>query len=807
MFFSFLGKTVCRFWWLFLLGWGLILLVTHLLAPPWDKIAQDREFAFLPADAPSQKAAEIYQKAFPADRLTSNIVLVLADRRPGQLQNDLQFIQDVLAPGLRKVAEAEGGLADEAPPPDEPLFDDEPARPAKAGKKSIIASIHTPNAPGVGALLVSEDRREMLVVVEMTTEFLSADNWPTIDRIQDMLREMRAGGKIPARLNITLTGSAVVGRDHTKAELQSVKMTETLTIVFVVVLLLAIYRAPLLALIPLVTVALSVKVALNILAILGAAGYIRLFQGIQIYVIILAYGAGVDYCLFLTARYKEELDNGRSGDNASCAAVSHVGAAVTASAATVICGIAMMLFARFGKFRDAGFAIPLSIALVLLAALTFSPSLLRLAGRWAFWPRHLPRRGDAGAARRFYHEGGLDWVWEKIGAVLLRRPGAVWAATVAVMTPAVVVAALFYNQLSYDLIGTLPADVPSVIGTQQLAEHFPAGLMGPTTVLLVDPGVNFASKEGREIVARVTGRLKERREELALADVRSLTAPLGITPAGAHPLASLSDIPLEVRREAAARGAEQHYLTDMGGRKKIGTRLELVMEHSPFSHRSVDDLQKVEQAVREALPAGVRGGAKLYFVGTTASVRDLADVTRQDRTRIDVLVVASVFVVLVLLLRRLWLPVYLLLSVLFSYYVTLGVTFAVFYLLDPHGFTGIDWKVAVFLFTILIAVGEDYNIFLITRIHEEDAHRGPLEAVTHALAKTGPIISSCGVIMAGTFASLLAGSLLEMKQLGFALVFGVLLDTFVVRPVLLPAFLILLRRNRPAAGEGVRAAR
>ncbi|TMQ30740.1 MAG: hypothetical protein E6K70_23720, partial [Planctomycetota bacterium] len=153
----------------------------------------------------------------------------------------------------------------------------------------------------------------------------------------------------------------VVGRDHTRAQRDSARATEVLTIILVIALLVIIYRAPLLALIPLATVYVAVQLSLNVLAIMARGGWITLFRGIEIYITILAYGAGVDYCLFLTARYKEELDRFHPAD-AVARAVQGVGAALVASAATVICGIAMMMFAEFGKFRQAGFVIPLSLA-------------------------------------------------------------------------------------------------------------------------------------------------------------------------------------------------------------------------------------------------------------------------------------------------------------------------------------------------------------------------------------------------------------------------------------------------------------
>jgi putative drug exporter of the RND superfamily len=804
MVFRFIGWMVRRAWLLLLAGWLVVLFVSGHAAPPWDQVARDREFAFLPDNVPSRQAEAVYAKAFPDDPLTSNIVLVLyrADQAGQSLDKDLKFIEDSLEPGLRKIADEEGGLASEPAPSNEPLFSNEDEPPPPPARRSIIERILSPNRPGNQAFLVSPDRRALLVVVELTTEFLSATNWPVIDKVDNLTRQLQADGKVPEGLNISMTGSAVVGRDHAVAQLQSVHATQTLTVVLVIVLLLLIYRAPLLAVIPLVAVYLAVQLSINVLSILAGGGHLVLFEGIQIYITILSYGAGVDYCLFLTARYREELDRGEAPPDALVSAIRGVGPALAASAAAVICGIGMMYFAEFGKFREAGLAIPLSLFLVLCATLTFSPSLLRLLGRWAFWPMR-PEKTAAGGPGPAKAEppaeaaetGFLSGFWDRVGKLLLRRAGTVWLVTVAVMAPFAVVSALFYDKLSYDLIGSLPANARSVTGTRELQAHFPAGVIGPITALLVDPQVDFGAAQGRELVKRLTDRLSAEEQELGLADVRSLTAPFGAATATANPFAGLN-LPEATVREAIHRASLQRYVTDLGERAKIGTRFDLILKGSPFSRDSIADLNRIEAAVRDALPADATRHSQLYFVGATASIRDLATVIRGDRSRIQYLVLASVFTILVLLLRELVAPIYLLLSVLFSYYTTLGVAFAVFWMLDPHGFTGIDWKVAIFLFTILIAVGADYNIFLMTRIHEEQRRHGPILGITQALDRTGPIISSCGIIMAGTFSSLLAGSLTEMKQLGFALAFGVLLDTFVVRPILVPAFFILWRSGR-----------
>jgi RND superfamily putative drug exporter len=364
--------------------------------------------------------------------------------------------------------------------------------------------------------------------------------------------------------------------------------------------------------------------------------------------------------------------------------------------------------------------------------------------------------------------------------------------------------------ITYDLLGELRRDRPSVRGTELLRRHFAPGETGPLTVLAYRERGGFDSKQGEREIALLTKFLYD---IPGVASVRSLAEPTGEPPGKTQLFSAESLVKLAAKQHPITKATFVAQKEEYQGRV---ARFDLILRYAPFSAEAIALLNHIETKLaelRERNPAW--RDARFHFAGTTAGIRDLKSVTESDGRVIQQLVVIAVLAVLLVLLRHPLICLYLILSVLWSYFVTIGAAEVFFAWLYGPGFHGLDWKVPIFLFVILIAVGEDYNIYLVTRVFEEQKTRGPLEGLRAALARTGGIITSCGVIMAGTFVSMTAGSLRGMTELGFALSLGVLLDTFVVRTVLVPAFLALLARRQerradspiPALRAGTRAGR
>ncbi len=390
-----------------------------------------------------------------------------------------------------------------------------------------ILDVWTRHTDVIGSELRSSDRQAEVVMVRLSQEFMATDNIRVLGQIESVLEATRAeSGDFPDGLVMGLTGSAAVGGDMLRSAAESIKNTELYTILMVVLILIVVYRSPLLVLVPLMTIGVSVVVSTGLVAALTQVHQLpgfewwnfRIFTTTKIFVVVILFGAGTDFCLFLISRYREELDAGRDKATAVSTALAGVGEALAASAMTTIIGLATMFFAEFGKFRNSGPAIGLCLTVTLLACLTLAPALLRGLGPAVFW-----RLGPASARRtpgqRVAPQGLVARFWEWLSQLIVAYPGRVLVLSTAPMLPL----ALLGTQVTvtYDFLSELDEARPSKRGTQLMRQHFPIGETGPLTILARTQAGDLDSPAGKIALKQLT-------QDLYLdgvREVRSLAEP------------------------------------------------------------------------------------------------------------------------------------------------------------------------------------------------------------------------------------------------------------------------------------------
>jgi RND superfamily putative drug exporter len=772
--FALLANIVNRRGWIILVGWLAFAVGLFLVAPPWERVSRDDDVRFFPPGYPSVVGQELLERGFPTDAASSQVV-VIGERRGAPLTRaDFDFLDQALLPVLNRARQEEPGLG--------------------------IRRIDNHNTPVIGTRLVGTSRvagepgQAALTIISLDGTFQAKTTRLAVDRLQVLLKSVPAP---PEGLKLALTGSAMVGHDMNEATNRSISNTTYTTIALVVVILLVVYRSPILALIPLLTIALSVVISKKSIAMLTLVPGLN-FQVINItniFVIVVLFGAGTDYCLFLIARYREELIRGRSRTDALREAIEQVGGALAASAGTVIIGLGMLWFSSFAKIQYTGPAIALSLAIALAASLTLAPVLLFWLRGTVFWPFAPPHHiAGHNLEQESIEQIPMSGFWIKAADLVVRYPLAILTLCVLALAPLAIIGA--QTRPNYSQLADLDAGQPSVEGAHIVRRYFAVGELSPSVVLIEHPRLDFRSDEGLQAIDRLSRRLAE---IPGVAEVRSVARPLGRPMPHADPANFMQRIVAQTMRVAAdaryvsiapARPADLNHIT----------RLDVIFRSDPFSDEALGTLEATGAALDHAKGPGgpIAGAATFGVVGATSMVEDLKKVTTDDERRMYVLVTVGVYAILVVLLRRPGICLYLIATVVLGYLASLGLTEMVFKALHhgPEPWVGLDWKVSFFLFVILVAVGEDYNIFLMARVIEEERKLGVIEGTRRAVAHTGGIISSCGLIMAGTFGSMLTGSLLTLRELGFALGLGVLLDTFLVRPILVPSFVVLVDQFR-----------
>jgi RND superfamily putative drug exporter len=860
--FARIGAFVVRFRWYILAAWLVAATVLTLVAPNIDDVGVSDQRAFLPGSAPSLEAHALVAEYFP-DRVSPSSAVIVVDA-------------------------GTGGRVDEGAPAD--FVAGFTAWLSGAGGDTSLGAIERVLSPTLGdeqtkAGLTSADKQVALVLVRFNAMGTTSETRGALAAIEERL------GQAPAGVRTYMTGDGPILAAYTSATQESVDSTTWITILLVVVILLVIYRSPVSPLIPLITIALAYLISRGMIALLGESVF-TISSYTNIFLIVVLFGAGTDYCLFLISRFREEMTGASSSGPAVKTTVRAVGETIASSAGTVIVGVATMAFAELGLYNTSGPSIAIGVAIALVAGLTLTPALLSLLGHHAFWPRRAHRLKDAGA-------------WYAWAGKVVKRPLLAFLVPVVILVPL----AVYGNGLArdFDLLGDLPDDNEARAGFEALATHFGAGEMQPLNVVVVD-GAGYDTPEGlartealhralagldhvstvrsfagslqddgfrrvarkfavwargvRDGIAQielplsssVTGggdgaasggtaaTLEAAAEQLmgvytylvelaasypevlqdpgyvqatgalgqlaalgqtddaivkALAQLRSLAGGLETLQGSFSSRPDAILLPrLYLESNEGLRALRNAYFSADG----TAARLQVVLDTGPYSAEAVGTVETMRRILSD-------GGYNGVVEGNSAVLLDLRDASDRDMIRTIIFALGGIFVVLLLLLRALVAPVYLILTILLSYGATLGVMRLLF--VDLMGTEGVTWWVPLFMFVMLVALGMDYNIFLIGRVKEEVAAHGTRAGTRQALARTGGIITSAGIIMAGTFASMISGRILGLLQIGFAVAFGVLLDTFVVRTTLVPAITVLLGRWAwwPRRGPGKAIAR
>jgi putative drug exporter of the RND superfamily len=674
--------------WVVIALWIVAVLALSPLGAKLGDVTSDETASFLPDDAESTRVQELLKDRFPGGETTLGLIVY---KRDGGLTG---ADRAKIARDARRV--------DEAIPV---------TRPAQ-----IPFSADAPRG------LVSPNGDAAYTVVTVPLDF---------ERVADWGKEARdVVGDGGAGLDVYVTGDLGLWADFEEVFSEVDTKLLAATIVLVLVLLGAIYRAPLIAVIPIFVVGLAYQIATGFIYLYADAGNTVNSNATGI-LIVLMFGVGTDYCLLLVSRYREELHRVDDKHEAMARALRRAGPAVLASGCTVVAAMLVLLLADTGSTNALGPVSAIGVAAALLAGLTLLPALLTVAGRRGFWPRRaaVAYRPDADLEER-------PGVWRRFGDRVLRRPGLALGATVLLF--GVFTLGLLAYKEDYSIGGFFKKSVESVEGFDVLGESFPQGALGPTSILVEREGGRATDADLAAARERVQG----------IDGVAAVAAPQ--------------------RSEDGAIG-----------------KIDVTFSDDPYSEAALARVGTLRDRVRD-LPGGATA-----LVGAGSAVQEDFNVAAERDVRVIVPVALLVIaIILGILLQAIVAPLVLIATVMASFFGTLGLS--IFFFIEIQGSRGVDASLPTFAFIFLVALGVDYTIFLMSRVREEARTHGTREGVLRALSATGPVITSAGIILAGTFAVLMTLPVTFAFNIGFMVAVGILLDTFVVRTIMVPAAVELL---------------
>jgi len=587
--------------------------------------------------------------------------------------------------------------------------------------------------PQATASFFSKDQSTLILPLTFESDLESKEIRTALEKIDEIVKK-------DTDLTLYTTGPAGIAVDSLNLFSRADFVLLFSTVGLILVLLIVIYRSPLLALIPLFAAAFVYQVVNQILGLMGKAGLLISNQTFSIMTILL-FAAVIDYSLFVFSRYREELKKFDSKHDAMKHAMRETGLPVFFSGGTVLAAMLVLFFAEFGDYRNFAPVFAAAMLVIMLASITLVPALFALFGRKSFWPK-IPRVGEESVKS--------SSIWSKIGKFVVKKP--VVSASIIGIILLVSALNMFNLKYEFDTMKSFPKDMPSRQGYEILEEKFEKGDLAATTVL-------FEAKD--EITPEQQAALLD---TLAAQDLVSNVRPNGTT------------------------------------NDQKAVQYSLTFKESPYAVETMDELEKMRDNADKLVTESNLDG-ELHFAGETAKKVD--DRATNDRDLIVIVLLESllIFVMLIVLTKSFKMPIYMMGTILISFLAAVGLGMFLsnlFFDIDT-----ISNRVPLYAFVFLVALGIDYNIILISRFMEERKKYPVKRAVEIAVATTGGVISSAGIILAATFAVLMTQPIQLLFVFGFIVAVGILLDTFLIRGILLPALIIFFEKDKPAAAKDV----
>ena len=574
----------------------------------------------------------------------------------------------------------------------------------------------------------SEDQSTAVIPISFDSNLETKELKDRVEQIQKLAKDFDD-------FSLYVTGPAGIAVDTLNLFSRADIVLLLSTVGIILILLIVIYRSPLLALIPLLATAFVYEVVNQTLGLMGKAGLVMSNQTLSIMTILL-FAAVIDYSLFVFSRFREELKHYESKYEAMKMAMRETGTPVFFAGGTVLAAMLVLFFAQFGEYRNFAPTFGTTMVIIMLASITLIPALFTLFGRKSFWPK-IPRVGDETVQKHS--------IWSKIGRFVTRKPGL--SASVIGIFLLICASNMLNMTFEFDTMKSFPDDMESRQGYEIIEEKFHKGDLAPTTVLF------------------------ESENAITAQDQENLISAL-----------SEQDLVYNVR----ANG-----MTD--DEKVIN--LSLTFEESPYAVETMDALEKMRDDASTILADSQLEG-ELHFAGETATKVDDRSVNNRDLVVIVILETLLIFILLIALTKSFKMPIYMMGTILLSFLAALGLGMFLSSLF--FDISTISNRVPLYSFVFLVALGIDYNIILISRYQEERKKHSVREAVEIAVANTGGVISSAGIILAATFSVLMTQPIELLFVFGFIVAVGILLDTFLIRGILLPALIVMLEKDKPA---------